>query len=158
MILVQLPQDDRHIRIRHKLMYIVRTVKDRIYEIAPALLPCQCVVPWQVCAVPFRIARLPHPRHRYRCQQRRISFFASFAYNFSESHSLRFREVIMYLPHQRHSSIMRDGESLNQKKSWPLSSALRPFCSAKPAVVGRYLHSSLYFLPCHEKKEFAPKK
>ena len=45
----------------------------------------------------------------------------------------------MYLPHQRYSSIMRDGESLNQKKSWPLSSALRPFCSAKPAVVGRYL-------------------
>ena len=34
---------------------------------------------------------------------------------------------------------MRDGESLNQKKPWPLSSALRPFCSAKPAVVGRYL-------------------
>lgn len=28
MILVQLPQDDGHIRIRHKLMYIVRTVKD----------------------------------------------------------------------------------------------------------------------------------
>ena len=46
---------------------------------------------------------------------------------------------MMYLPHQRYSSIMRDGESLNQKKSWPLSSALRPFCSAKPAVVGRYL-------------------
>ena len=36
---------------------------------------------------------------------------------------------------------MRDGESLNQKKPWPLSSALRPFCSAKLAVVGRYLHS-----------------
>ena len=35
---------------------------------------------------------------------------------------------------------MRDGESLNQKKPWPLSSALRPFCSAKLAVVGRYLH------------------
>lgn len=34
---------------------------------------------------------------------------------------------------------MRDGESLNQKKPWPLSSALRPFCSAKLAVVGRYL-------------------
>ena len=48
---------------------------------------------------------------------------------------------MMYLPHQRHSSIMRDGESLNQKKSWPLSSALRPFCSAKPAVVGRYLQA-----------------
>ena len=50
---------------------------------------------------------------------------------------------MMYLPHQRHSSIMRDGESLNQKKSWPLSSALRPFCSAKPAVVGRYLQKIL---------------
>ena len=36
---------------------------------------------------------------------------------------------------------MRDGESLNQKKPWPLSSALRPFCSAKLAVVGRYLHT-----------------
>ena len=47
---------------------------------------------------------------------------------------------MMYLPHQRYSSIMRDGESLNQKKPWPLSSALRPFCSAKLAVVGRYLH------------------
>ena len=47
----------------------------------------------------------------------------------------------MYLPHQRYSSIMRDGESLNQKKPWPLSSALRPFCSAKLAVVGRYLQS-----------------
>ena len=44
MILVQLPQDDRHIRIRHKLVYIVRTVKDRIYEIALALLPCQYIV------------------------------------------------------------------------------------------------------------------
>ena len=38
---------------------------------------------------------------------------------------------------------MRDGESLNQKKPWPLSSALRPFCSAKLAVVGRYLHYAL---------------
>ena len=47
---------------------------------------------------------------------------------------------MMYLPHQRYSSIMRDGESLNRKKPWPLSSALRPFCSAKPAVVDRYLH------------------
>ena len=45
----------------------------------------------------------------------------------------------MYLPHQRHSSIMRDRESLNQKEPWPFSFALRPFCSAKPAVVGRYL-------------------
>ena len=41
MILVQLPQDDGHIRIGHKLVYIVRTVKDRIYEIALAFLPCQ---------------------------------------------------------------------------------------------------------------------
>ena len=47
---------------------------------------------------------------------------------------------MMYLPHQRHSSIMRDRESLNQKEPWPFSFALRPFCSAKPAVVGRYLH------------------
>ena len=46
---------------------------------------------------------------------------------------------MMYLPHQRHSSIMRDRESLNQKEPWPFSFALRPFCSAKPAVVGRYL-------------------
>lgn len=38
---------------------------------------------------------------------------------------------------------MRDGESLNQKKPWPLSSALRPFCSAKLAVVGRYLQVDL---------------
>ena len=35
---------------------------------------------------------------------------------------------------------MRDRESLNQKEPWPFSFALRPFCSAKPAVVGRYLH------------------
>lgn len=40
---------------------------------------------------------------------------------------------------------MRDGESLNQKKPWPLSSALRPFCSAKLAVVGRYLQRDLRF-------------
>ena len=39
---------------------------------------------------------------------------------------------------------MRDGESLNQKKPWPLSSALRPFCSAKLAVVGRYLHDTIH--------------
>ena len=51
---------------------------------------------------------------------------------------------MMYLPHRRYSSIMRDGESLNQKKPWPLSSALRPFCSAKLAVVGRYLHLIRY--------------
>ena len=50
---------------------------------------------------------------------------------------------MMYLPHRRYSSIMRDGESLNQKKPWPLSSALRPFCSAKLAVVGRYLQHEL---------------
>ena len=49
---------------------------------------------------------------------------------------------MMYLPHQRHSSIMRDRESLNQKEPWPFSFALRPFCSAKPAVVGRYLHGT----------------
>lgn len=48
---------------------------------------------------------------------------------------------MMYLPHQRHSSIMRDRESLNQKEPWPFSFALRPFCSAKPAVVGRYLQA-----------------
>ena len=50
---------------------------------------------------------------------------------------------MMYLPHQRHSSIMRDRESLNQKEPWPFSFALRPFCSAKPAVVGRYLQCLL---------------
>ena len=44
MILVQLPQDDGHIRIGHKLVYIVRTVKDRIYEIALSLLPFQYIV------------------------------------------------------------------------------------------------------------------
>src|SRR5699024_9487421 len=49
---------------------------------------------------------------------------------------------MMYLPHQRHSSIMRDRASLNQKEPWPFSFALRPFCSAKPAVVGRYLHAT----------------
>ena len=41
---------------------------------------------------------------------------------------------------------MRDKESLNQKEPWPLSFASRPFCSAKPAVVGRYLH---FFLNKH---------
>lgn len=54
---------------------------------------------------------------------------------------------MMYLPHQRHSSIMRDRESLNQKEPWPFSFALRPFCSAKPAVVGRYLHLDEQFTP-----------
>ena len=49
---------------------------------------------------------------------------------------------MMYLPHQRHSSIMRDRASLNQKEPWPFSFALRPFCSAKPAVVGRYLQKA----------------
>ena len=59
--------------------------------------------------------------------------------------SIHYLLIMIYLPHQRHSSIMRDGEFLNQKEPWPLSSALRPFCSAKPTVVGRYLHINKLF-------------
>ena len=44
MILVQPPQDDGHIRIRHKLVYIVRAIENGIYEITLAFLPFQYVV------------------------------------------------------------------------------------------------------------------
>ena len=37
---------------------------------------------------------------------------------------------------------MGDKCSLNQRETWPLSSASRPFCSAKPTVAGRHLQEN----------------